>query len=247
MSPLVSILILAHNKAAHTQRCLDGLLKSTHDKVQFVFVDNGSTDEIPQVFADFTKQAEARGWSADVVTHDSNIGAVSGRNSGLPLLKGEYVVVMDNDVTPRTLGWMETLMAYLQANPDVGVVQPKLIYPVAPYLIQCAGCDVSPAGKVNFRGRGARRDDPAYNEPRECQALISAVYVPDAELYHFENVTSGGTARMNYTYLTMKNNRKFRLKWQHRFSEEGGPDSKTMQWAGIEPVRLEDVGNLEQY
>ena len=286
MPPLVSVLILAHNKAAHTRRCLDGMFASTCDSVQFVFVDNGSTDETPDVFRSFAERAGARGWTVDTMTLNENIGAVSGRNRGLPLLTGEHVVIMDNDVTPRTRGWMETLVAFLRANPDVGVVQPKMIYPVAPHRIQCAGCDVSPTGKVNFRGRGAARGDPAFAKPRDCQALISAcwmlpravidelgpldeqfdpiqfedidycyrvresgrraVYVPDVEMYHFENVTSGGTARMNYTYLTMKNNHKFCKKWQHRFRDEGGPPAASMEWAEIEPVHLSDVGDLEQ-
>lgn len=287
MDDLVSILMLAHNKAAYTRRCLDAMLPSTHGRVKFILVDNGSTDEIPAVFREFAGAAAGRGWRCEIITLERNEGAIVGRNRGLNRLEGRFSVLMDNDVTPRNLDWMERLGEFLHANPDVGAVQPKLIYPHPPHRIQCAGCDVSPTGKVDFRGRGEPRDSDAFNRTRDCQALISAcwmmptevqrkigllderfspiqfedtdycyrmreagcrtVYFPEVEMYHFENVTSGGTRSLSYTYLTLKNNRKFREKWRHRFSVEGGPPASDMVWKDLPTVRMEDVGELEQY
>ncbi len=50
----------------------------------------------------------------------------------------------------------------------------ELVYPWLPHTIQCAGCDVTRSGRVVFRGRDERRDDPRFNERRDCPALISA-------------------------------------------------------------------------
>ena len=290
MPDLVTILMLAHNKAAYTRICLRGLLASSYPSLRFVLIDNGSTDETPDVLAAFARQPANRGWQAHIETLPRNVGAVSGRNRGLGLLDGRFAVWLDNDVTPRHRDWVERLASFLRDHPDVGIVQPKLIYPTptpAPtHLIQCAGCDVSPRGKVNFRGRGEPRDHPAFSTVRDCQALISAcwmlptavirdlgpldeqfnpiqfedidycyrarerglraVYVPHVEMYHFENVTSGNTPRLNYNYVTLKNNAKFRRKWRHRFSQENGPDDSSMIWRDLPVVRLEDIGELEQ-
>ena len=286
MNDLVSILILAHNKAAYTRRCLDALRASSHEAVKVVLVDNGSTDETPAVFEQHARASIERGWTCEIITLERNEGAIVGRNRGMKYLEGRFAVLMDNDVAPRNLDWMQRLAAFLDANPDVGAVQPKLIYPNPPHRIQCAGCDVSPNGKVNFRGRGAPRDSDAFNTTHDCQALISAcwmmpldvqrkvgplderfspiqfedtdycyriresglrtVYFPDVEMYHFENVTSGRTRGLDYTYLTLKNNRKFREKWRHRFSVEGGPPEAEMTWEDLPTIRMEDVGELEQ-
>jgi GT2 family glycosyltransferase len=66
-------------------------------------------------------------------------------------------------------------------------------------------------------------------------------YEPSIEMYHFENVTSGRTAALNYPYLTVKNGLKFKAKWGHRFREENGPPDESWSWAAIPTIRLEDV------
>ncbi len=71
------------------------------------------------------------------------------------------------------------------------------------------------------------------------------VYLPEVEMYHFENVTTAGTPSLNYRYLTVKNNIKFKEKWRHRFSAEGGPPDSDFKWKEVPTVRLEDIGDLE--
>jgi O-antigen biosynthesis protein len=73
------------------------------------------------------------------------------------------------------------------------------------------------------------------------EAGFRCVYEPSVEMYHFENVTTGRTAALNYPYLTVKNGLKFKEKWQHRFSREDGPDDAAWNWAAIATVTLDDV------
>jgi GT2 family glycosyltransferase len=54
---------------------------------------------------------------------------------------------------------------------------PKLVFPFPPFDIQFAGGEVSPGGRVNFRGRGESRADPRFNAPREVQCFISACFM----------------------------------------------------------------------
>jgi GT2 family glycosyltransferase len=70
---------------------------------------------------------------------------------------------------------------------------------------------------------------------------FSCRYEPSVELYHFENVTTGGTAAVNYQYVTVKNGMKFKAKWAHRFTKENGPPDDTWSWAQIPNVKLQDV------
>ncbi|HIE50791.1 MAG TPA: glycosyltransferase, partial [Armatimonadetes bacterium] len=63
MNPLISTIILAHNKAAYTRRCLENLLLTQEATLEVWLVDNGSTDETREVFAAFAARAEERGWS----------------------------------------------------------------------------------------------------------------------------------------------------------------------------------------
>lgn len=280
-APEVSILILAHNKAGYTRRCLDALLLSTLRPLEVVLVDNGSTDETPQLFEAFEKRATCENIAVQRLRLDQNLGAIVGRNRGMALMRGQYWVYLDNDVLVRTRSWLEKLRAVLDADPKVGVVGAKLVYALPPHDIQCAGCAVTTGGQVIFSGRGTARTTPEWNTPRACQTLISAcwmmraeaakkvgelderfspvqfedidycyrlraagytcLYEPSVEMYHFENVTTGRTAALNYPYLTVKNGLKFKEKWKHAFTQEAGPLDNSWTWAQVPTVKLEDV------
>ena len=283
--PLVSILVLSHNKAEHTRRCFRGLLQSSYRPFEIVALDNGSTDGTPGLYASFAAEAAAAGVAFRPTRIEENLGAVTGRNLALQQTRGDYVVFLDNDVVPRTRSWLERLRAALEADRSAGIVGPKLVYPFPPYLIQFAGGAVTPTGWVHFLGRGEPREAPAFNQPREVQCLISAcwmmprrlanqlgpldegfnplqfedidycyrardagyrvLYLPSVEMYHFENVTSGDTPTINYTYVTVKNAMRFKKRWRHKFETEGGPSDKEFHWAEIPKRDIREVGELE--
>jgi len=284
-NPLISIIVLAHNKVDYTLRCFDGLLKSTYRPFEIVAVDNGSTDATPNLFATFAKKAKDAGIRFRPMRHDENVGAVTGRNLALHQAEGEYVVFLDNDVVPATRSWLERMLSALRADKTVGIVGPKLVYPFEPHQIQFAGGAVTPTGWVQFCGRGEPRDHPQFNVARDVQCLISAcwmmpwdlhnllgpldeefnpiqfedidycyrarhagyrvMYLPEVEMYHFENVTSDDTPTINYTYVTIKNGMRFKKKWRFMFENEDGPLDKDLNWQEIEKHSLSEIGELE--
>ncbi len=286
-TPLVSVILLLHNKSAYSRRCFDGLLGTPYRPFEIIAVDNGSSDDTAKMLDEYQQSFSAVGINLKRLSFEENLGAITGRNKALELVAGKFVVFMDNDVTPRTSTWMRRLVEYLQAHSGVGVVAPKMIYPSDPHLIQCAGCDVSPTGRVWFRGRGEACQAAEFNSERECQALISAcwmmpaavieqlgpldtgfspvqfedidycyrlreiglkaMFFPEVEMYHFENVTTGRTGNLNYKYLTVKNGMLFKEKWQHMFSLENGPLDADLKWReDIPGVSLEEIGQLEK-
>lgn len=174
MEKQAELIILTYNKSVYTRYCLDGILKSTYRPLRVIMVDNGSTDETPEVIREFREKAAAESIDTDVSFNSENIGAVRGRNIALQRLTGGITVFMDNDVVPSVRNWLETLLNTFESHPDAGAVSPKLIYPDTDHRIQCAGCDVSPTGKVNFRGRGLPRDEAGFNTEQKVQALITA-------------------------------------------------------------------------
>jgi glycosyltransferase involved in cell wall biosynthesis len=149
----ISILILASNKCEYTRRGLQSLFSSSLRPFQVVLVDNGSTDDTPRVFDEFERHAAGERIDVKRLRFESNIGAIAGRNRGMEAMDGRDWVFLDNDIVVRSRGWMERLRAELERDAQV-VVGPKLVYPVAPHDIQCAGCDVTPGGQ-RFRSVGA--------------------------------------------------------------------------------------------
>ncbi|HEY3320484.1 MAG TPA: glycosyltransferase family 2 protein [Planctomycetota bacterium] len=178
----ISILILAHNKAAYTRRCLESLPLSTLRPFHVALVDNGSTDDTPDVLDEFEKRAAAQQISVSRLRLEQNAGAIVGRNRGMELMRGKYWVFLDNDVVVRTRSWLERLRTVLENDPRIGVVGPKLVYALPPHDIQCAGCEVTRGGRVAFRGRGRPRLHPEFSSPRNCQTLISAAWMLRADV-----------------------------------------------------------------
>jgi GT2 family glycosyltransferase len=69
----------------------------------------------------------------------------------------------------------------------------------------------------------------------------TCLYEPAVEMYHFENVTTKGSERINFPYVTVKNALKFRRKWGERIAREGGPPDHAWAWIPAPPVALEDL------
>jgi len=81
-------------------------------------------------------------------------------------------------------------------------------------------------------------------QAREAGWRVS--YVPGAEVYHFENVTTSGSPAINSPYQIVKNGLLFKRRWRHRFSVESGPREADWHWAEIPTVRLDSIGALER-
>lgn len=178
-----SLVMLAYNKARHTELALNGLLRAGVADLQCVLVDNGSADDTPAVLERFRTAAAGAGGTVEILRFAENLGAIAGRNEALRRCGGEYIVFMDNDVIPGRRSWLSRLVGVLEADRGVGIVAPKMVFARPPYPIQCAGCAVAPGGRVVFRGRGDDFDDPAYAEARDCPALISATWVMRRSVY----------------------------------------------------------------
>ena len=182
-APLVSVVTLTHNKLEYTSRCLASLLSTAYAPWELVVVDNGSSDGTPAWVAEFRDTAAAIGVNVRLIRNACNIGCSTARNQGAAASTGARLVFMDNDVALRSRGWLARLGATLDADPQVGIVGPKLVYPVAPHRIQCAGVGISRTGRVLFRGRGERRDDPRFSRLEPVQSLISACFMVRRDVF----------------------------------------------------------------
>jgi GT2 family glycosyltransferase len=71
-----------------------------------------------------------------MIAKRENEGLVAGRNAALPLITGEYVLMLDADTEVRA-GAVPALVATLRDNPEVGLVGPRLVYPDGSLQFSC--------------------------------------------------------------------------------------------------------------
>lgn len=187
-----SLIIVSYNKRPYTELCLRGQLECAPPPDQIIVIDNGSTDGSVDMLAQVQAEARRQGLEFEIIANSGNVGACTARNQGLELARGDLIAFMDNDVAVRHRHWLAGLGQVLQQSDDAGIVGPKLLYPFAPYHIECAGAAIAPDGHVQYRGRGCAIDDPRWNEPAEVQCLISACWLMKrqvvAQIGHLDEV-----------------------------------------------------------
>jgi glycosyltransferase involved in cell wall biosynthesis len=90
MIPKVSVIMPVYNSAKYLNKTLDCLLKQTYKSIEFIIVDDSSTDSSFEI----AKKYE----SATIkVLRQSNAGAAIARNTGLLHATGDYIQFMDAD------------------------------------------------------------------------------------------------------------------------------------------------------
>lgn len=91
-NPLVSIVMPVYNGALCLRPCIDSLLCQTMTDFQLICVDDGSTDDTPQILADYVQRDQR----VRVLTQ-LNQGAGPARNNGFSVATGEYLIFLDAD------------------------------------------------------------------------------------------------------------------------------------------------------
>jgi GT2 family glycosyltransferase len=118
--PLVSVVVLTYNNWRYTSECLASLRSwSDYPNLEIIVVDNVSTDGTPEKLR-VLQQHDDR---LRVVLNDTNLGVAGGYNVGLRMARGEYVVLSNND-TVFTRGWVRDLIRPMQLDPRIGLVGP---------------------------------------------------------------------------------------------------------------------------
>lgn len=115
---LTASIVTYHTDPAELTTAVDALLRNGAERLWIV--DNSSSDDIRRLVG---------GWPATVYIPSENRGYGAGHNQALRRaldLGSDYHLVMNSDIDfgAETLG---PLISYLDANPDVGMVQPRIV------------------------------------------------------------------------------------------------------------------------
>jgi glycosyltransferase involved in cell wall biosynthesis len=90
--PLISIIIPVYNVEYFLEDCLKSVLSQTYKNIEIIVVDDGSTDNSPQICDEYAKND-----SRIKVVHQKNVGQGMARNSGIDIATGDYIGFVDSD------------------------------------------------------------------------------------------------------------------------------------------------------
>ncbi len=121
-APLVSIIILNRNGLSHLEKLFRNFQENIeYPNYEIIVVDNASTDDS----VNFLKQLPH---PVKVIQNTKNRSFSEANNQAAGISKGEFVLLLNNDVEP-TYGWLNQMMQAALKSGDIGAVGAKLIYP----------------------------------------------------------------------------------------------------------------------
>jgi glycosyltransferase EpsJ len=92
MSSGLSVILPVYNVQAYLPACLDSLMAQTLQPDEIIAIDDGSTDDCPQILADYAlRMSNLR------IIRQVNGGLSAARNTGLDVAQGEYIAFVDSD------------------------------------------------------------------------------------------------------------------------------------------------------
>jgi GT2 family glycosyltransferase len=164
--PTASIIIPVHNRATITQQCLDALLAEPEDGIdrQLVVVDDGSTDMTRSLLETYRDRVL-------VIRNETALGFAGACNAGVAAAAGEFLVLLNNDTVP-TSGWLSALVNHAVQHPAAAVVGAKLLFPND--TVQHAGVVIGLNSLPHHIYAGFPADHPATSVSRRFQIVTAA-------------------------------------------------------------------------
>jgi len=118
--PRVSVVVVTYNNLDMTRRCVESLYASTEwPNFEVIVVDNASSDGTP----DYLRDEEKVRPNFEAILNTENTGFSRACNQGLLRAAGEYLVLLNND-TVVSRGWLSALVRHLRRDPTIGIIGP---------------------------------------------------------------------------------------------------------------------------
>lgn len=172
LMPEVTIVVPVHDQWARTAACLRSIAADRCSVgFEVVVVDDASSDETVGALPSVTGVVGVR--------LEENRGFVGAVNAGIERARGRFVVLLNND-TEVSPGWLDALVATAESDPQIGVVGAKLVYPDG--RLQEAGGIIWQDGSGHNYGRDQDAADPRFNFVRDVDYCSGACLLVRREL-----------------------------------------------------------------
>lgn len=178
----VAVVILNYNGKNLMEKFLPSVSRSSYENTDRIIADNCSTDDsiafLNKKYPDFK-----------IVQLPANYGFAKGYNEALKQIKADYFAILNSDVEVADQ-WIEPVIELMEADPAIGVCQPKILAFNDKRLFEYAGACGGLLDKWAYpfcRGRifdTVEKDDGQYDQVEEIFWASGAALFIRADLFH---------------------------------------------------------------
>lgn len=121
---MVSIIIVTWNSEKYIKSCLDSILAQdgfNFSNYEIIIIDNNSQDRTRNIIEQDYPQIV-------LIRNSENVGYAKANNQGIKIARGEYILLLNPD-TILQKNFFVPLIEYLNKNPIVGAIAPKILNP----------------------------------------------------------------------------------------------------------------------
>ena len=166
----ITVIIPYREHIDMTRACLQALWDHTdYANYRIVLIDNWSASDEALVFA--AEMSNRSGLSVLRVEEPFNYSRLN--NLAVAASDGELLLFMNNDIFVSEPSWLRAMVGEMLADPVVGVVGNKLLYPSG--RVQHAGVILGVGGVADHAHRGLAANDAGYVARAICAQDVSAV------------------------------------------------------------------------
>jgi len=163
--PEITIIILTFNSIRYIKPCLDSVFAQDYQDFEVIVVDNGSTDST----VSFIKENR---YPVILIENKENLGACKGRNQGIEVSKGEWILFLDCDAILEKNFLIKIIKLTGDSEDSIGIVQSKILNMDEKTIYSC-GIFLSKFRRFYDIGKG-KKDKGQFDRPRYVFGACSA-------------------------------------------------------------------------
>lgn len=122
----VSIITPCYNSEKYVRKLMDSILFQTYNSIEFIIVNDGSTDRTQQILEEYKEKFNERKFGYRILNQE-NQGQAAALNNALKFVNGKYLVWPDSDDYYEKNA-IEDMVEFLEDNPTYDLVRGNVAY-----------------------------------------------------------------------------------------------------------------------
>ncbi|MGB9681255.1 MAG: glycosyltransferase family 2 protein [Minisyncoccia bacterium] len=129
--PLLSVIIVNYNSSNYLKSCLNSIAKKFQNiNYEVIVIDNASEKE--KILSSLSQEYNF----LKIIRNQKNFGFAKANNQGIKIAKGKYIFLLNPDTVILNTGINE-LINFLEENPKIGIIGPKILNSDLSFQYQC--------------------------------------------------------------------------------------------------------------